>query len=85
MTRFDYVNALSGKIFQYNYTITKIDRSLIDTIELARSGKEYLLNSLKTNPKASYFKDNDIIIQARYVDEKGVYLSSFSVDPKELE
>src|SRR5260221_2604765 len=62
LTRFDYVNALSGNVFQYNYTILNTEKSQIDTTALMKSGKENMIEILRTNPKAAYFRENNIEI-----------------------
>ncbi len=71
MTRFDRVNALSGDLFQYNYTLLTLDKTQIDTTFLKNSGKESIIKGMKQNPKASIFRDNNIEIQAKYVDKNG--------------
>jgi hypothetical protein len=63
LTTFDNVNALKGNVFQYNYTIN-VDKSIIDTSELKKLAKESLIDQLKKNPKATYFRENNIEIQA---------------------
>jgi hypothetical protein len=82
LTTFDYVNALKGNTFQYNYTI-KLEKSAIDTIELIKIAKQGLLEQLKNNPKASYFKQNNIEIQANYTDKNGIQICNIVVLPNE--
>ena len=82
LTTFDNVNALKGNVFQYNYTI-KADKSNIDTIEVMKIAKEGLLELLKKNPKAVYFKQNNIEIQANYTDKNGVHICTAVVLPNE--
>lgn len=82
LTRFDNVNALKGNVFQYNYTI-QVEKSAVDTIELLKIGKEALLDLLKKNTKAKYFKDNNIEIQANYADKDGIQICKIVVLPGE--
>ena len=84
-TRFDRVNALSGNIFQYNYTLLTLDQSQVqvDTNLLKTSGRESMIEQIKHNPKVSIFRDNNIVIQAKYVDKKGVYVAAISIYPSE--
>ena len=83
-TRFDYVNALSGNVFQYNYTLLTQDRSQIDTNLLKHSGKESMIQQMTQNPKtAKNFKDNNIEIQARYTDKNGEHVAAISIYPNE--
>ena len=82
LTTFDNVNALKGNIFQYNYTLN-VDRSAVDTSELKKTAKESLVDQLKKNPKAIYFKENKIQIQANYADKNGVQICKIVVLPNE--
>ena len=82
LTTFDNVNALKGNILQYNYTL-KVEKSAVDTLELIKVAKESILEQLKKNPKASYFKQNNIEIQANYVDKNGVQICKIDVLPNE--
>ena len=79
---FDNVNALKGNVFQYNYTIN-VEKSAIDTTELIKIAKESLLEQLKNNPKTSYFKQNNIEIQANYADKNGTKICKIVVLPNE--
>lgn len=82
LTTFDNVNALAGDVFQYNYTINA-DKSAVDTILLKKLSKESLIAQLKKNPKSTYFRENNIEIQANYVDKNGVQISKIVVSPGE--
>ena len=82
LTTFDNVNALKGNVFQYNYTI-KADKLNLDTTEVIKIAKEGLLELLKKNPKANYFKQNNIEFQANYTDTNGMHICTASVLPKE--
>jgi hypothetical protein len=82
-TRFDYVNALSGNVFQYNYTLMTMDKSQVDTFVLKSSGKESMIQNIKANPNAAIFKNNNIEIQSRYVDKNGAYITAISIYPNE--
>jgi len=82
LTTFDNVNALKGNVFQYNYTINT-EKALIDSSELMRIGKSSLLERLKLNPNAAYFKENRIEIQANYADKNGKQICNVVVLPNE--
>jgi hypothetical protein len=82
-TRLDRVNALSGKVFQYNFTIVSLDRDQIDTNELKASARASMISKLKSNSQASLFRDNKVELQALYVDKKGKDITSVSVFPNE--
>ncbi|MEO6732115.1 MAG: hypothetical protein ABIN01_12935 [Ferruginibacter sp.] len=82
LTTFDNVNALKGNTLQYNYTL-KAEKSAVDTTELIKIAKEGLLEQLIKNPKASYFKQNNIEIQANYADKNGVQICKIVILPNE--
>ena len=82
-TRFDYANALSGNVFQYNYTIMNVNTDDVDTIRLKAVGKELMLQRIKENPKSSFIKENNVEIQLRYSDENAKYIASISIFPNE--
>lgn len=82
ITIFNNVNALEGNVFQYNYTI-KVEKSTLDTIAFAEEVKGILLGQLKTNPKAAYFRENNIEIQANYNDKNGTRICKIVALPKE--
>jgi hypothetical protein len=82
-TRFDRVNALSGHVFQYNYTLLTLDRSQVDTNLLKSSGRESMIALIKKDPKVSVFRDNGIEIQAKYLDKNGKDVATVSIYPNE--
>ena len=82
LTTFDNVNALKGNTLQYNYTLNT-EKSSVDTSELIKIAKEGLLEQLKKNPKANYFRENKIEIQANYTDKNGTQICKIIVLPNE--
>ena len=82
-TRFDNVNALPGEVFQYNYTLLTLEKSQVDTILLRKSGKESMIEMLKQQPNLAIFRDNNIELQARYVDKNGSLVTIVSIKPNE--
>ena len=83
LTTLENVNALQGNTLQYNYTVNA-EKSSIDTNELKRISKDNFIETLKKNPKANYFKENNIQLQANYTDKKGVPICSVILLPKDL-
>jgi hypothetical protein len=82
LTTFDNVNALKGNTLQYNYTLNT-EISAVDTTELIKIAKEGMLEQLKKNPKTAYFKQNNIEIQANYIDKNGIQICKIVVLPNE--
>lgn len=82
-TRFDRVNVLPGNVFQYNYTLLDVERKDIDTNSLRVMGKESMIQQMKQNPQAQIFKDNNIEVQAKYMDKSGLDVITVSIKPAE--
>jgi len=82
-TRLDNVNALSGNVFQYNYTLLTVDRKQIDINLLKTSGKESMIHQMKQNPKAAFFKENNIEIRLKYTDKNGAEVTTIFIYPTE--
>lgn len=82
-TRFDRVNALNGNTFQYHYTLTSLEFSEIDTTILKSNWRETMIEHLKNDPNISLFKNNGVIIQAKYVDKNDRQVTIVSVNPSE--
>lgn len=82
-TRLDHVNALAGKIFQYNYTLLKLDKAEVDTILLKSEGKESMIQQMQKNPHIGIFRNNNIEIQMKYLDKNGVDVATISIYPNE--
>jgi hypothetical protein len=82
-TRLDNVNALPGHVFQYNYSLVTLEQSQIDTVLLQTIGRQSMIEYMKHEPKAAFFRDNDIIVKAKYVDKNGSYIGTISVNPGE--
>ena len=83
MLRFDRVNALNGNTFQYNYTLLTLDKSQIDTNLLKTSGRQLLIDQMKQNPQSSVFRENGIVLEAKYADKDGAYVTLISINPNE--
>jgi hypothetical protein len=82
-TRLDNVNALSGNVFQYNYTLLTLDRTQIDTNLVKTSGKQLMIHQMKQDPKVAFFKENNIEIRLKYTDKNGVEITTIFIYPSE--
>lgn len=82
-TRFDNVAVLPGNTFQYNYTLTSILLTQLDTNQFRTLMRASLIEQTKKNPKISVFRDNGVTIQAKYVDKNGEYVSTITAYPNE--
>ena len=59
------------------------ENSLISCKRLKTSGRGLMIAQIKQNPKASIFRDNNIEIQAKYVDRNGFAVVTVSIYPNE--
>ena len=82
LTTFDNVNALKGNTLQYNYTLN-IEKDEVDSAKLIEFSRVNLIEQLKKNPKAAYFKQSGITIQANYADKNGIQICKIVVLPNE--
>lgn len=76
------VNALKKNTLIYNYSV-KTSKSAVDTIELIKASKEFLVENLKKNPNIKIFRDNNVIIQAVYKDSNQIEICKITVLPNE--
>ena len=83
MIRFDRVDAVHGNTFEYNYTLLTLDKSEVDTIQLKTSGRQLMIEQIKKNPQSSLFRNNGVVIQSKYVDKKGMYVATVTINPNE--
>ena len=82
-TRLDNVEALPGKRFQYNYSITNAEKSNLDTNIILSTTKKNMIEILKSNPKNAYLRDNNIDIFVKYLDKNGAYVCKLELTSNE--
>jgi hypothetical protein len=75
--------ALSGNILQYNLII-QTSKENIDTNELIRGGKQRVINLIKTDPKAEFFRKNKVDLIYKYSDSAGNYVCQIIIPGEEL-
>jgi hypothetical protein len=82
-TRFDRIDVLLGDIFQYNYTLTAYKLEEVDTNYIKNTWRKSMIENTKKNPQAKVFRDNGVVIQAKYTDKEGNYVTTVSINPTE--
>lgn len=80
-TRLDNTIALSGNVFQYNYTLINSEKASLDLEGLIKYLEPNIYNGAKTNPDMKIFRDNKTTLNYYYKDKNGVYLFTISVTP----
>jgi len=81
-TRLDNTIALPDNIFQYNYTIVKIEKNSADTLKLKNYIEPVLLSNIKTNPQMQYQRDHKWTLRYYYKDKAGLYLFAVNITPE---
>lgn len=84
-TRLDNSIALPNNTFQYNYTLVRADKSMIDTIELKGLLEPGIINQIKTNPQMKAWVDNRVVINYLYKDKNGMYICMIQLTPDKYE
>lgn len=83
--RLDNVVAMPGNVFQYNYTLIKIEEVTADIDELTSYLKSSIVNDIKTNPALQIYRDNHTTMTYNYRDKDGKSLTVISVSPDDYE
>jgi hypothetical protein len=84
-TRFDFVNAIPGNKFQYNYTFINADAGMIDTNKVKDFVKPNILSFVKTNPEMSFVRKNKTTLFYCYKDRSGNFLFMVSLLPEQYD
>lgn len=82
LTELVNTQALVGNKLRYNILI-KNNKENIDTAALLNGSKLRIKNMLKTDPKAGYFRENNIVLVYRFIDIDGNYVCEIEVPTKE--
>lgn len=82
LTELVNTQALFGNKLRYNILI-KSNKENIDTATLLNGSKLRIKNMLKTDPKAAYLRENDIVLVYRFIDIDGNYVCEIEVPTKE--
>lgn len=81
-TRLDNAVALPGKVLQYNYTLTSIQKSDIDTGSVKKLITPRLLNNVQSSQEMKVFRDNKATLAYNYQDMSGVYVMRILITPE---
>jgi len=77
--RFDGIAVLPGNKLQYNYAILNKESKDIDTVALIKANRDFLLNTIETNPDLEWLRKNKVDLVAHFVDSKGAYVCMFEL------
>jgi len=82
-TRFDFVNALPGNKFQYNFTFVNAMLGAIDTNAVKDFLKPNILRFAKSNPEMKFIRDKKTTLYYYYKDMNRNFLFKLPVLPEE--
>lgn len=83
--RLDNVNALSGNVFQYNYTLTNIGDTPMDTTQVKAEAAPRMIESLRSNPEMKIFRDHKTTLDYCYHRSNGDYLFTVRITADQYE
>ena len=86
VTRLENVNILSGKVFQYNYTLVNVEKGSFDSYSFKKNHKIKLISGVIQMSKKSgfdFFDVNNVIFSYSYNDKNGNFLLSILVKPSD--
>ena len=83
LTRLDNTVALSGNVFQYNYTLITMNKDSVDINLLQTSLEPLIINNIKTNPDLKIPRDNKTTMVYHYKDRNGIFLFKITVKPEQ--
>ena len=67
-----------------DYTLTTIESSQIDTNQLKSNWRQSIIDQGTKEPKKmSVFRDNGVVLQAKYHDKNGNHIVTVSLNPTE--
>jgi len=80
-TQLDNAVALPNNTFQYNYTLVNYAKEELD-IEVAKANIEPgIINSVKTNPELSFYREHNVTMAYSYQDKNKEFLFKILVGP----
>jgi hypothetical protein len=84
-TRFDNAVALPENVFQYNYTLVNVEKSLVDIEQLKQAVEELILPTVKTNPQLKIQREHKTTLNYYYKDRHGEFLFLIEITPDKYE
>ena len=83
-TRLDNTMAGPNKTIIYRYTLVNMNAADVQKEQLKSALRPHVLTSYKTDNGMKAFRDNGVIMEYQYSDKNGVYITDFSVSPKDF-
>jgi hypothetical protein len=86
--RCENVNALPGRKFQYNFTLTNLIKEEVDTSQIKNfivKSKPILTNAIRTDPTMELFRQQKVILIYTYRDKYSNYLYNITIKPEDYQ
>jgi hypothetical protein len=86
--RCENVNALPGRKFQYNFTLTNLLKEDVDTSQIKNfilKSKPILTNAIRTDPTMELFRQQKVILIYTYRDKYANYLYNITIRPEDYQ
>ena len=82
-TQLDNAIALTGKTFQYNYTLINLSKDSIDVHSFENNMKPFLTKNVKNAPELKIYRDNKVTMAYSYKDKNGVFITKILITSKD--
>lgn len=80
-TRLDSATTPTLNVFQYNYTLVKIEKASIYIDEIRKYLEPQLVRNTVTNPDFKLFRENKVTLSFNYLDKNGDHVITIDVTP----
>lgn len=80
-SRLDSVHLLPGKVLQYNYTLVKLNKSVVNMDTVKKYMVLKIIKNAKINPELKIYRNNQATLNYIFNDKDGEYVLDVSVTP----
>jgi hypothetical protein len=86
--RCENVNALPGRKFQYNFTLTSLLKEEVDTTQIKNfiiKTKPVLTNAVRSDPTMELFRQQKVVLIYTYRDKHANFLYNIIIKPEDYQ
>lgn len=80
-TRIDSVSSKGEESITYHYTLVNLQKQDIQVDTVNKYLKFQIIEKVKTQSELKFFRDNDILMNYKYYDKNGEFVTEISVTP----
>lgn len=81
-TRLDSASAQGKTNFTYYYSLFNLEKSEVNIDTVNKYVRPSVIETVKNTPELKVFRDNSIIMDYKYYDKNGVFVTEISVTPE---